>query len=594
MREKFFYLSLIKSLVIALFIILVVAQAGKKFVLDEIDFPAVAYATSETGVPVYYRGEENQKHIGIYHPPLYIYSLAGFVKAFGYSEKTIRMFGALCTLVTAFLSILIVAKLFPNKNEEQYFPLIFLPLFLIHPYTLANTTLPDIDQTVLPITILLFIYFLLKKFPSQKLTESSSIQTASQALAVLTLSILFALNLWTKMTTPLALLPTAFFILMVLGYALRRSLAIVALIAIFGTVWFLTSYWIYCHYFDLPFEYTFQFLVHSFTKGTSGAGSFSATLEKILVNISYLKQFANWLTVPFIFVLFLSLAYLTAKKNKSESEKILMVLSLFGVFVSIFYLSLIAPFGRFFKYPYPVFSLVVLPIAYFLTSHLFSAQLEEKLETIKRRRWLTIETQNMALGVIFVLVFIPTALNQLFLAKDLAILADHPISFYMLFSVSSVAILLGTLSQRAGLQKLFKYSAPAMLAVLLGSQLGISRSQAVAEYPTKYEYGQTGMNETVAYLKSHVAPAEVIWSMKDVGYYVNNKYIENYGYIFDPSLESKLADIIRTKHVRYFVVTQGIGQDRVDAYPTLKRSLDSCCIIDQEFGNFVIYKAKIQ
>ena len=594
MREQNIYVGLLKKIVIALFIILVVAQAGKKFVLDEIDFPAVAKATSETGVPVYYRGEDNQKHIGIYHPPLYIYSLAGFVKAFGYSENTIRIFGMFCTLITAFLCILIIEKLFPNEAIQKYFALIFLPIFLIHPYTLANTTLPDIDQTVLPVTILLFIYFMLKKFSSQELSWPHETKTSSLGISILALSSLFALNLWAKMTTPLALLPTAFFILLALGYALRRSLTIVALIAIFGTTLFLTTYWVYCYYFSLPFDYTFQFLAHSFTKGTSGPGGLTTILEKVYINLSYLKQFANWLTIPFLFSLFLSLAYLIAKKKKSVSENILIILSLFGLFVTIFYLILIAPFGHFFKYPYPVFSLLVLPISYYFTMYLFSSLPNEEQEIIKHGKLLIIEKQNMILGLIFVSIFIPTAFYQLFIAKDRAILVDYPISFYVLSAVVIVAIFLGSLSQRFILIKYFKYFIPALLAVLLGVQLGISRSQAVAKYPTKYEYGQRGMNETIAYLKSHVAPTEVIWSMKDIGYYVNNKYVENYNFIFETSLESKLADIIRTKHVRYFVVTQGIGEDRVDAYPALKRGLDSCCIIDHEFGNFVIYKAKIQ
>ena len=122
MQKQSFYIRIFKNLIIILFLILAISQAGKKFVLDEIDFPIVAQATSQSGTPIYYRGEQNPQHIGIYHPPLYIYILAGFVKVFGYSETTIRTFGMICTMLSAYLCILII------KNRECKFTIIFKTL----------------------------------------------------------------------------------------------------------------------------------------------------------------------------------------------------------------------------------------------------------------------------------------------------------------------------------------------------------------------------------------------------------------------------------------------------------------------------------
>ena len=76
--------------VVVLFVILVMVQGGKKFVLDEIDFPIAAKAASETGRPIYYRGEMCPAHLGIYHPTLYIHSLALFIKIFGFNENVVR------------------------------------------------------------------------------------------------------------------------------------------------------------------------------------------------------------------------------------------------------------------------------------------------------------------------------------------------------------------------------------------------------------------------------------------------------------------------------------------------------------------------
>jgi hypothetical protein len=129
---------------------------------------------------------------------------------------------------------------------------------------------------------------------------------------------------------------------------------------------------------------------------------------------------------------------------------------------------------------------------------------------------------------------------------------------------------------------------------MIATQFGISRSQAVAVYPTKYHYGQIGLDEAASYLKDRLAPDEPIWSMKDIGHYANGTYIENYSSIFrkSPEITHNLIDAIKNRKVQYFVVTRAIGQDRVDAYVDLKTALDSCCVIDKEFGNFVIYRAK--
>src|SRR6187200_2386117 len=80
-------------LVVVFGILLFSATADEPFQLDNMDFPAVARATSVSGVPVYYRGEENPRLTGLYHPPLYIYALATWIKMFGFGEVPVRMFG---------------------------------------------------------------------------------------------------------------------------------------------------------------------------------------------------------------------------------------------------------------------------------------------------------------------------------------------------------------------------------------------------------------------------------------------------------------------------------------------------------------------
>ncbi len=566
--------SLIKIIFITLFIIFVAVQSDKKFALDEIDFPIVSHSTSETGLPIYYRGQDNPQHLGIYHPPLYIYALAGFVKVFGFSEISVRFFGLFCVLLTVFFSVLLIKKLFPVEDKLGLISITFISLFLSHPYTIANTTLPDIDQTILPLTVSLFLFFLVSLQMNQSFKGHN--EKCKYRDAVIILSLIFCLNLWAKLTTPLALIPTTFFMLIASRESYFKAIKTTSLIGVMGLVMFLFTYAAYCHYADLPMSYTFDFLLHSFTKGTTGS---IGMIDKILINISFIKSFSLWLTVPFIFLYFTSLFYLLFKDNKTISEQIALVISGFGLFVCIFYLCLIAPFGGFFKYPFPVFFTFFIPISYFIYDTLFSRLNLSKTESSYR------------LASTFLMIFLTEFFFQIFIFKDHSFLRRETVNGITLFIVLIGSFIFSMLIHR---EKIFKVKSLicALLACVFGVLLGISRSQALAPYPTKYEYGQFGMTETISYLKANVMPGEAIWSMKDVGFYVNNIYYENYGDIFSSDLKLKLRKLVDYHHVRYFVVTNGIGEDRYDAYPVLQDGLNYCCNLDKKFGNFLIYKAK--
>lgn len=560
-------------LIILLFVLLIVAQSGKKFVLDEIDFPIVAKATSETAIPIYYRGEMAQTHIGIgiYHPPLYINSLALFIKIFGYNENTIRMFGMLCALLSAYIICLIYNKLVSDEKKQGVFETIFLSLFLLHPYTIANATLPDIDSTVLPVTISLF-FFLLIKFFQRPASCFQDIKSARRELLIM--GGVFSIILWAKLTTPLILPFFALLLLIVFGYSFRVAFLFTAVISLLGSIFFLASYWIYCFFLELPFAYTFQFLLQSFTKGTAES---AGLIEKIMTNLFYAKFFIYWLTIPFL-LLFLICAFSLTKKELTSIEKVVLILGSLAVFVTSFYLCLISPFGGFFKYPFAAFSFFAFVIAFFISDTIdFNKRINKIL---------------FIMGILIISVMESHFYGDIFFKSSLASEFASNITAINMTLLIVIAFSFSFIVKRFRQLEIVKYSLLVILSIAVGFNVGISRSQALSDYPTKYHYGQTGFNETVSYLKAKVNHYEVIWSMKDIGYYVNNKYIENYRYFFDDQLLNDLVKIISNKKVRYFVVTTDIGQDRIDAYPKIASILEQYCVKDKTFGNFVIYRAK--
>ncbi len=543
----------IKILIISVFVILVSIQAGKSFVLDELDFPIVSHATSQTAKPIYYRGESSPQHVGTYHPTLYINSLAVFIKAFGYNETSIRFFGIMCTLLSAYLLILILRQLIRKKSliTES----IFLGLFLLNPYTIANTTLPDIDSTILPLVLLLFIYCSLKYLLQNK-DMSNKI--------VMLLSGLFALALWSKLTTPL-ILPVFLVVLAIItSKDYKKSILFTIKVTLLGSLTFIITYLIYCKLLNLSTTYTYHFLIDSFTKGTSSDGR----TVSILNNLKNLKYFVFWPTLPMIGLFVVSYIGIMLDNNKDEKTKVKKVLVSMSLLVTIFYIALISPFGGFFKYPYPVYGLLIMTVAFYY---------ERYYRDIKINKYFAI----IALLLGFIL--------EKKLWGDSMFINSKPFGYlFLLIGLATIYYLIARFNANRLTSSIFVL----FIFFTIGFQLSISRVQATSPYSTKYLYGQTGLDQATAYLKSNTEPDEIIWAMKDVGYYVNNKYVESYSYYFDKSLEKDLMQKLDEGKIRYYIVTTGIGQDNIDFYTDIKTILNKNAKKEKQFGNFVIYKVK--
>jgi hypothetical protein len=157
---------------------------------------------------------------------------------------------------------------------------------------------------------------------------------------------------------------------------------------------------------------------------------------------------------------------------------------------------------------------------------------------------------------------------------------------------ASAAILTGyLLSQVSSLKNVIILLIPIAFGVVIGVGAAISRYHAISPFPTKYSYGQRGMDQTISYLKERLQTGEVVWGMKDIGFYTGNRYEESYGYYFAKNSREKIR-ALRDSGIRYFVATKGIGEDRIDAYPDVLSALEECCYLDRQFGNFYIYKVK--
>ena len=547
-------LSYIAWGIIGLFVVLVAVQSNKPYVLDEAEFPMVGYETSKTGIPVYYHGEQETQHLGIYHPTLYINVLALFLKVFGYSEISVRAFGAICVLLSAFLLIQVYRRLY---KADRRLELLFLGLFLLNPFTIANATLPDIDSTILPIVILLFVLGSIRYVLKTKVWSNR---------VVLILACLFTLALWTKLTTPLILPPLLACIAYISSKRVKESLILTTKVTLAGALLFVTTYFIYCLVLGLSTTYTYTFLVASFTKGTSTEGP----LVGVMHNLDNLRYFVYWITIPLLTIIGIASTRFLLDKSSSSEDKVAKVLIMMSLLTTIFYIALMSPFGGFFKYPFAVFGLLLLSIIFFIHKYLDISKLNYMYAFIA-----------LSLGFVIEKIF----------WEDSMFLSLKPFEFLpvVLAIIVVFYFLLTKLVSRKTLLSTFMLF---LIFFAIGFQFSISRIQALSSYPTKYLYGQSGLQDTAEYLRSNTTSDEIIWGMKDIGYYVNNKYHESYAFYFNESGKDDLLKIIKERKIRYYVATTGIGQDNIDYYTHIRNVLDTYTVKDKQFGNFVIYKLK--
>jgi hypothetical protein len=313
----------------------------------------------------------------------------------------------------------------------------------------------------------------------------------------------------------------------------------------------------------------------------------AALVDGVLAHLAYGQQLVNWIGLPFLFAVVLACVTLLLKRGRTRSEKALLLLAGFSLFNSFFYLGLTGAFGSFFKYPYATFPLMALVVA-----HWASAFLQPGTDNAATAARTWVQRVPWACGLIAAAL---AAGWQAFVERDMAIFQDHPVPLVTLEWLLFAAVIGGVVSRHWRGHLIIRCLAAVLLAVIGATSLAVSRIQAGASYPTKYHYGQTGLDETVTYIRGHAAPQEPIWAMKDVGHYATGRYFENYSGILKtgPELGPILDRLSHDKGVRYFVVTKGIGQDRVDVYGGLKDGLDHCCVVEKTFGNFVIYRAKV-
>ena len=188
--------------------------------------------------------------------PAYILLIAFLGKYLGINAYTARAVGAATFLVSLVLIYLIVIALLKNHRNTRTAAFLACIFFALNPLAVRGSLLIEMEGSILNAALLLCIYVFCR-------TNYETMTARSYLLC----GSVFALALWTKLTTP------ALFMASLLLYQLSRRKIInvfkLSIIGIIGTSLFFATWWLYSHFQHKIFSDIFFHSIHSFK--TSGA-----------------------------------------------------------------------------------------------------------------------------------------------------------------------------------------------------------------------------------------------------------------------------------------------------------------------------------
>ena len=557
------------ALTILLATILFGLGAAKPLNLDNAEFPPAAEATAKTWTPVYYRGEDMPRRAAVFHPPLYVYTLAAWVKAFGASPASFRYLGFACLLLAGAVAVLLVQETWGSWPGWR-FHLWYWPLLLLNPYTLQTASIVDIDSSIYgPVLVLLL-------WGALRLGRCCSGPGAGWVL----LAAGVCVALWFKLTTALILWP-AFWLLLRRRLGGWPALWRATLVFWGGALLFLATYAAFCRLLDLNFRFAFAFIAQSvFQRGAGSAGLadwLSRHLSQAPGVAAHLVSWGGvlpWVLLPVSTVLYGLRARRRAAPGDDPWFAILLVcLSTVAVYCLVTGVFGGAPF----KYTFVFWPVVVAAAALQLSFAPFDK---------------TAPAAKPALAG--AAIFLAAAAASLAWWKDRLIvegLAGAP----ALAMVAAPLLLLaagGLMQATAGARRLGRLAVCAAALVSGGALLGMAIHQARADYSTTYDYGQGGFEDTAAFLRLHTSEDEILACMKDMGYATRRRYYETYAALYfpDPRWMNALVGHIASGRIRYAVFTERHGQDQLAVNPALERWVRDNCRLVRAIGDYRVFE----
>jgi len=542
--------ALLLILILLAHSVLVVMSMNQPFQGDEAVFSESAKAILKTGRPVFDYGQTMHNFENLKHPPLYNYIISLFILVFGESIYVLRSVSAIFNFLTVILVYLSARELLKNNKNCAGWGLFAAALYALNPLTIQSSVVMDIDGGILNFFSYLFLYFYIKN--------------KSSILLIGALSLVF----FSKMSGAVMLfLSMAVF---TLATEFKKALKIIWLF-LAATVIFLAVFWVYTYSLNLDFLSPF---VHNFS---AGVGEGMLSLTSILRMAWAFKSFIDF-SIPFLVALFIVVSIKFYKDISergfwdSEEKKAW----LYGIFamVSILVFTCIRANG----YGFPKYFITALPAMSIFISYSLSKKFF--LEN-KKKEYILI----CVILAFYFLVYVGDPLIPKFdsTAENTAIIPAGILilkSFFIWTIIPFAATLL--------IFRIFKVRGGIILTLLFLTFFCygyISLLQASANYSTYYRYGDTGMLESVQYIKdNHISPKEVVTYL-NIGDYIGVSDYYEITYAF-PNRSFFKQQIVENDNLKYLLTNERdiarIGSENMNYFA-----------LEKKIGSYYLWKKGI-
>lgn len=431
--------------------------------------------------------EHTLKYYG--HPPLYVFLIRLVREFFSDSYQAVYVIGIMSFIIDVYLIGRIVDRMFKDSPQgtRSKIKLAGMWMFVLMPIAIQGSLLLEMENTVLtPLCLLSILYYFNKD-------QDSNIH-------YIKLGLLIGVSMWAKFfATPLILIAAIFLSESIWNKAFLQPFKKTAVILASALSFFVPTYLTYSYFFLEGYN-TFTFLI--FSKTQEGIPLFIAG-KFVTAVLSKLIAFFFWYS-PFFIALLLYLVFFIRKRRMQTAYELFLSIVISLIF--LFYLLLHPyPFAES-KYFFPIFPL----IAVLAVSHL------------KRSGF---RPPNAAY-----LLIIPVAslLNFYVLGDPLRQLLyyyrvqAHSSSYAYLGLYTAFNIILFTavfIIVRCSTKNRHDALCSTLVVLFLSAWFSLIANQSLGHYQTKYQYGETGADEAVGYVKAHIPPKSNVILPGEIAYY---------------------------------------------------------------------------
>jgi hypothetical protein len=514
----------------------------------------------------FYRAATNwsQDRYLIPHPHTYVHLTQLSFVIFGQSIGSARLIGVLAALLNLVLIPPFVYAFCDRGRQAHWIAVGAIWLYALNPMTVQNMMLLDIDNTLL-VPALLGMLLVWK-----------SVQDWTSSRRIAALSLMFAMTLWIRLSTPVLLLGCIGLFHLLRG-DIRRTGELI-LTALAGGILFRATFALYSRLTG----FTLDIFNYTFGKAPGGSSDYGTMLLRFPQGVG---TFITWLSLPLAALLLVAIASTVVRliRHRIENRDLLAI---YVVATSLFYALVIPPAWGYPRYQAPIVPVITILVA---------ALLVPALQTLPRRARITLVGLGVA-AFVYKLTIIGDPLWPLYAVTfvtstgDLSTRLTQGISVVakMGIPISTALVVAYLLSLRWKIKPLLVIMCT--LGVLSFAHTASTTAiQVTANYSTRYRYtyNYDDLRQTIEDLKEM---GGYTLAVKDVLYYTGLPGEEIYEYVCPSCSPQALIDKLHSTRVDALVWTtkEDNRSPNVSQNPAVIQVLNAC-YTRVTHGVFIVY-----